>query len=240
MDATALVLELPELLLGGVACGYQLRQVRSAVGGRAIHDGGQSLPLADQVGSRHRREVGGPVEVDRELLRPAGRQSGPEDVEAVALDRRRVWRAFEVVLEFADGDDVVAEPTPAERDVAQFLVQVVGGEQERPVARHPLGLVHRRRVGMGEVAGIEVVGWEGRPLSGGERDRHRPLVEVDVVDDTTRAVADAEASVVAEGHHLVTALVGKPSNGQLRAVESTGRRDDGASASVQAGDVLVA
>ena len=184
--------------------------------------------------------MGGPVEVDRELLRPAGRQPGPEDVEAVALDRRRVWRAFEVVLEFADGDDVVAEPTPAERDVAQFLVQVVGGKQERPVARHPLGLVHRRRVRMGEVAGIEVVGWEGRPLSGGERDRHRPLVEVDVVDDTTRAVADAEASVVAEGHHLVTALVGEPSNGQLRTVESTGRSDDCTSASVQARDVLVA
>ena len=93
---------------------------------------------------------------------------------------------------------------------------------------------------MGEVAGIEVVRREGRSLSGGERDRHRPLVEVDAVDDTTRAVADAEASVVAKGHHLVPALVGKPSNGQLRTVESTGRSDDGASATVQAGDVLIA
>ena len=61
-----------------------------------------------------------------------------------------------------------------------------------------------------------------------------------MVDDSTRAVADAEASVIAEGHHLVTALVGKPSNGQLRTVESTGRSDDCTSASVQARDVLVA
>src|ERR1700687_1160143 len=120
----------------------ELWQLVGMIDGRAVEYGQEAAPGGHQLGRWHRGEALATIELDRELLCPAPRQPGSEKVEAVRFERWRMGRALDVEFPVVDGDDVVGESASAQGDVTKLTVEIVGGEQERAVAGHPLGLVH--------------------------------------------------------------------------------------------------
>ena len=91
-----------------------------------------------------------------------------------------------------------------EGDVAPFLEAcLAGAEDEGALDGEALGGVAGERVGVADVAGLEVAAAEldGGAAVGG--DRQRPLVAVDALDGAAGAVLDAEAVGVAEADDAV-------------------------------------
>ena len=91
-----------------------------------------------------------------------------------------------------------------ERDVAPFLqARLAGAEDEGALDGEALGGVAGERVGVANVARLEVAAAEldGRAAVGG--DGERPPVAVDALDGSAGAVLDAEAVGVAEADDAV-------------------------------------
>ena len=127
------------------------------------------------------------------LGEPVDRAGGLDPV------RRRV--RFELVR---DRVEAALLAGAAEGDVAPFLQRaLVVGEHERALDREPLGLVAGERVGVGDVAGVEVAGGKGDAPAVVEIDDDRSLLAVDADDRAAAAVGDAEAAVVAGAEDAV-------------------------------------
>ncbi len=91
-----------------------------------------------------------------------------------------------------------------EGDVAPLLQRAsVVGEHERALDREPLRLVAGERVGVRDVAGIEVAGGKCEPAVVVELDLDRSLLAVDGGDGAAAAVGDREPAVVAGAEDAV-------------------------------------
>ena len=109
--------------------------------------------------------------VGGEVLRTADGEHVFERVDGVgSLDFRRVgfWSWLGV-----DEVDVVFDAAAGEGDVAGFLVEHVGTEYEGAVGGLSLCFVDGGGVGVADVAGVDVVGWDVEYCSSVGADPHR-------------------------------------------------------------------